>query len=146
MSTEIDLEYARLEVLALSLAAKYHGDTVDNAGIAYVWHPIRVALHFPPGYRRIVALLHDLVEDTEVTLEFLIECGFPPEVIEAVKSLTRLDTETYAAYIERVAANEIGKDVKLADLYDNERPPTLPSLTKRYSKAKARLLVQGKTK
>lgn len=85
----------------------------------------------------VVAYLHDVVEDSEVTLADLRDLGFDGWVVHAVETLTRRDSETYAEYIRRVAGSEIAKTVKLADLRDHlaEVDTLKPSLKERYVKA-----------
>jgi (p)ppGpp synthase/HD superfamily hydrolase len=70
-------------------------------------------------YEMMAAVLHDVVEDTPITLEDLQAAGYPPEVIAAVDSLTRREDEAYESYLERCRANPIGLRVKLADMQDN---------------------------
>jgi len=85
----------------------------------FILHPLRVMLAVTSPAARIVALLHDVVEDSSITLANLAEKGFDPEVLEAVACLTRGPAEPYADYIDRVASNGLAREVKLADLADN---------------------------
>jgi hypothetical protein len=91
-----------------------------------------------------VAVLHDVVEDTDVSLESLSRAGFGAEVISAVDALTRRQGEPYHLYIERVARNQIASRVKCADLAENlannERDPAAPGNAGRIRRYRAALL------
>lgn len=110
---------------AVSLAARVHGHQTDKGGAAYILHPLRVASSVPPGNARIAAILHDVVEDGEVTTTEL-RSQFGPTVADAVDALTRRDEETYEAFIERCSVNSLAVVVKLADLADNMDLSRLP--------------------
>ena len=108
----------------------------------YILHPIRVMCAVEGDDTRMAAVLHDVIEDAEVTLADLQTAGYPPPVIHAVDCLSRRDGETYARCIERVATDLRATIVKVADLRDNLRnnlslPPTLDVLKRiqRYEKA-----------
>ena len=104
---------------AIEIAAKAHTGQVDKAGQPYVLHPLRMMLAVSTLEARMVAVLHDVVEDTDVTLEQLQAEGFPASVLEAVEALTKRDGEDYEGFIGRVAPNAVAREVKLADLRDN---------------------------
>jgi (p)ppGpp synthase/HD superfamily hydrolase len=104
---------------AIEIAAKAHAGQVDKAGQPYVLHPLRMMLAVTTPEARIAAVLHDVVEDTAVTLDELRAEGFPASVLEAVEALTKREGEDYEAFIRRVAPNPIAREVKLADLRDN---------------------------
>lgn len=91
----------------------------DKAGRDYVMHPIRVAERCKDPRAKIVALLHDTIEDTPVTAEYLRGEGFPEEIIRGVLSVTKHDEEEYDDFVARTAENAIGREVKIADLEDN---------------------------
>lgn len=129
---------------ALGLAAKWHEGQLYGDG-PYILHPLRVMMAVPEEYR-VVAILHDVLEDTEIPLSVL-SAELEPTELEALGLLTRT-TETYSAYIERLAqaAAPVGpvvRRVKCADLEDHldnpSEQPRLQSLGKRYRKALARL-------
>ena len=104
---------------ALEIALKAHAGQKDQSGLPYILHPLRVMQNVT-GYKpKIVALLHDVVEDTSYTLQDLEASGFSGEVIEAVDCLTRRSHEDYFDYLERLAQNPIAVQVKIADLTDN---------------------------
>jgi (p)ppGpp synthase/HD superfamily hydrolase len=116
---------------AIEIAAKAHAGQVDKAGQPYVLHPLRMMLAVTTPEARMAAVLHDVVEDTAVTLEKLRGEGFPVAVISAVEALTRRDGEEYEAFIRRVAPNPIAREVKLADLRDNSNLSRIAQPTER---------------
>lgn len=132
---------------AVGLAARVHAGQVDRGGAPYLLHPIRVAAAVPSGDSRIVALLHDVVEDGGVGLDE-IAGRFGPAVAAAVDALSRRADEPYEAFIERCAGNALAVVVKLADLADNLDTSRLPRpLTQgdrarlaKYRRARARLM------
>ena len=113
---------------AEELAREAHQGQQDKAGNDYITHPMRVSERCNTRQAKIVALLHDTIEDTYVTPDLLRQQGFDEEIIEGVLSVTRKDGETYAQFIERAAVNAIGKEVKIADLEDNMDVRRLPDL------------------
>jgi (p)ppGpp synthase/HD superfamily hydrolase len=107
---------------AIAIAAEAHAGQVDKAGVPYILHPLRVMLQMATNDERIVAVLHDVVEDcAEWTPDRLKAEGFSDGVIEALASVTKCpdESESYEAFVARAAANPIGQSVKLADLRDN---------------------------
>jgi len=104
---------------AISIAAAAHSGQKDKYGSPYILHPIRLMLKVHSEEEMITAILHDVVEDTNWTLEGLEKEGFPHDIIEALDCLTRRDDETYDAYIERTASRPLARKIKLADLEDN---------------------------
>ena len=104
---------------ALKIAIKAHEGQKDKSGREYVMHPIRVAERCKDPKAKIVALLHDTIEDTYVTAEYLREQGFPEEIVEGILSVTKHEGETYEEFVRRASINPIGKEVKKADLEDN---------------------------
>ena len=106
---------------ALSVALKAHAGQVDKVGQPYILHPLRVMLRTSGHEARVVALLHDVIEDSGgvVELRDLRRLGFADTVVTAVDALTHRPGETYAAYIRRAAANPLARTVKIADLEDN---------------------------
>lgn len=104
---------------AIIIAAKAHEGQLDKAGESYILHPLRVMARMTTGEGRIAAVLHDVVEDSDVTLEMLREEGFSQAILAAVDALTKRKGEDYPAYIARAAANPLGRVVKLVDLEDN---------------------------
>ena len=103
---------------AMIIAYNAHQGQVDKSGIPYIYHPIHIAEQMQTEEECIVALLHDTVEDTNVTFETL-EKEFSKEVIEALKLLTHDKSVDYMDYVKNLKNNPIAKKVKLADLYHN---------------------------
>ena len=112
-------DYSELVDLALKIAIRAHEGQKDKSGREYVMHPIRVAERCKDPKAKIVALLHDTLEDTDVTGEYLREQGFPEEIVEGILSVTKHEGETYEEFVRRASKNPIGKEVKKADLEDN---------------------------
>ena len=112
---------------AINIAIRAHRAQVDKGGNPYILHPLRVMQRMHDETSRIVAVLHDVIEDAGINLSDLSEFG--PEVVAAVDALTRRRGETYDAYIDRVSQNAIAKRVKLADLEDNYDLSRIPKPT-----------------
>ncbi len=110
--------YTELTNKAMKLAYEAHKGQTDINGIPYVFHPFHIAEEMPDEITTCVALLHDVVEDTDVTTKDL-ERDFPKEIVEAVAMLTHNSNDTYTDYVTRIKSNEIAKTVKLADLKHN---------------------------
>lgn len=109
---------------AFDLALQAHKNQVDKCGEPYFLHPMRIAAYFQElddADAAIVALLHDVVEDTWVSLGFL-EDRFPENIVDAVDAITRRDGEQYKQYIRRCIQNDIARRVKKQDVLDNLRP------------------------
>ncbi len=104
---------------AIQISAKAHENQVDKAGQPYILHPIRVMLRVQSEAERIAAVLHDVVEDTEITMDDLAQAGFSIEVLEAVDALTKRKGETRLEAAARAASNSIARIVKLADNTEN---------------------------
>lgn len=120
---------------ALRLAVEAHAGQFDKNGEPYINHPLRVvrSVTIHGKIHSIVAILHDVVEDTPVTFKQIYEM-FGYDVWEAVHALTRRDGESYSDFIKRCKANEIARVVKIADIQDNLRPGA-PHLVERYERA-----------
>lgn len=106
---------------AIEIAARVHEGQLDKVGDPYIFHPLRVMLAMDREPERISGILHDVIENSEWTLDDLRAEGFSEEIIEIVDCLSRRDEEEYADYIDRVLANSSACRVKLADLDDNLR-------------------------
>ncbi|PCJ52624.1 MAG: GTP pyrophosphokinase [Candidatus Hydrogenedentota bacterium] len=104
---------------AIIIATEAHRGMVDKGGQSYILHPLRVMHNVNSDEERMAALLHDVVEDTEWTLDKLRERGLPETVVEAVDCLTRRSEETYEEFVIRCKPNAIARQVKLADIEDN---------------------------
>lgn len=107
---------------AIQVAAMAHQGQVDKSGEAYILHPLRVMMSCQTSDERIVAMLHDVVEDTEVTLVELAAREFAWHIVDAVDALTRHDGEDYTVFIKRCKSNALARKVKIADIQDNLSP------------------------
>ena len=104
---------------ALKLCFEAHKNQVDKSGMPYVFHPFHVAEQMTDEATTIVALLHDVVEDTDYTLEDLAAEGFGKDLLEAVALMTHEDDVPYLDYVAKLKDNPIARAVKLADLAPN---------------------------
>ena len=104
---------------ALEIALKAHNDQKDRYGRPYILHPLRIMMKMEKDIYKTVAILHDVVEDSDITLNELKDEGFSNNIIEAVACLTKRKGENYFDYIHRVMSNPVAIEVKLADLEDN---------------------------
>lgn len=111
--------YSPMVNKAINIMFEAHKNQKDKNGIPYVFHPFHLAEHMTNEDATIVALLHDTIEDTDITEEYLRKQGFKPEIIDAVVLLTRKKDENYFDYINRVKGNSIAREVKIADLKHN---------------------------
>lgn len=127
---------------AIRLASLAHDGQLDKAGKSYILHPLRVMLRMDTEDEMIVAVLHDVVEDTDYTLNDL-RIMFSPIIVDAVDAISqRKGSETYFEYIARCKQNPLARKVKIADILDNSSPDRayLPeserlSMNRRYDKA-----------
>ena len=113
--------YTELTIKAMNLAYNAHHGQFDKGGVPYIFHPIHLAEQMDDEVSTCVALLHDTVEDTAVTLEDLASI-FPQEIVEAVDLLTHRDGVEYFDYVRAIKANPVAVKVKLADLAHNGDP------------------------
>jgi len=121
--------YTAMTKKAIKLMYEAHKNQVDKAGMPYVLHPLHVAEEMEDETRTIVALLHDVVEDSDITFEKLSELGFSNTVIESLKLLTHDDNIDYFDYIQKIGTNPISMSVKLADLRHNSDLSRLDKIT-----------------
>jgi len=131
---------------AILLATEAHRGQVDKAGQPYILHPLRVMFRVESDEERIVAVLHDVIEDTPYTIEKLHELGYSEAVLTALAALTKIDGESYEDFITRVGQNPLARRVKLADLEDSMDLRRLDKLSvkdaerlARYCRARRRL-------
>ena len=113
---------------AMIIAYNAHMNQLDKAGVPYIYHPIHLAEQMDTEIECIVALLHDIVEDTNVTLEQL-QKEFPIEVIEALKLLTHDKNTDYIEYIKKLKLNPLAKKIKIADIKHNSDETRLERIT-----------------
>lgn len=111
--------YTDLTKKALKLCFEAHKDQVDKTDMPYVFHPFHLAEQMDDEISTVCALLHDVVEDTNMTFDNLLEMGFPNEVIEVLKLLTHDDSVPYMDYVKIISSNAIATKVKVADLKHN---------------------------
>ena len=104
---------------AVWIATQAHAGQKDRYGDSYILHPLRMMVRMASENEMIVAVLHDVVEKSEWTLEDLHREGFSEEIIEAVNCLTKKSQDSYEDHIDRAKKNLLAKKVKLADLEDN---------------------------
>lgn len=121
---------------AYEIAKKAHLGQVDKAGEDYIKHPEKVASFVKTDEEKAVAYLHDVIEDTELTLEDLCEYDFSKEVIEAVDIITKKRGEDYQSYLNSVKNNKLARAVKLADLRHNSDLTRLIKVTEKDIKRK----------
>ena len=115
--------------LALSIATEAHGGQFDKAGIDYIEHPIFVASQVDSEEEKAVALLHDVIEDSSVTAEELLNAGLPETVVTAVQILSKKKGQDYQTYLKTVKSNPLARAVKLADLKHNSDLSRLETIT-----------------
>ena len=104
---------------AISLAAERHAGQVDKANAPYILHPLRVMLNVPDIEHKIVAVLHDILEDTTTTIDELYRLGFQTHLINAIIALSKQEGESRIQAAQRTVQNPIARVVKLADITDN---------------------------
>ena len=131
---------------AIEIAVEAHKGQIDKGGSPYILHPLRVMMSVDGELEKIVAVLHDVVEDSDWTFEALVAEGFSIEVIEALKSVTKnSDNEDYDSFIQRAIENPIGRKVKIADIRDNLDVTRISNITdkdvKRINKYKKALKI-----
>ena len=111
--------YTELTKKALRLCFEAHKNQVDKSGLPYVFHPFHVAEQMTTEETTAVALLHDVIEDTDYTLADIAAMGFPQSVTDALKLLTHDERVPYMTYVTAIKQNPIARAVKLADLRHN---------------------------
>lgn len=131
---------------AMKLAYEKHEGAQDKAGLPYIFHPLHVAEQMDDEDSTVVALLHDILEDTDVTLADLRAMGFSENVLEALDCLTHRKGESYYDYLDRVAENDLATKVKIADIEHNadltrvrNNPELQEKFRKKYGEALPRL-------
>ena len=117
---------------AIKIAVEAHAGVKDRGGKAYILHPLSVMMRVETDAEKIVAVLHDVIEDTDWTFDNLSEEGFSEEIIDALKSVTKTsDEEDYDQFVLRAQKNEIGRKVKIADIKENLDVTRLDHLTEK---------------
>ena len=116
---------------AITLAVQQHAGQVDKGGQPYILHPLRVMLQLQQTDQQIVAVLHDILEDTHTTTQDLQNLGFQTHIIQAIQALTKLPQETRVQAAMRTAQNPLACAVKIADVQDNMNLTRIPNPTAR---------------
>ncbi|RZG67525.1 HD domain-containing protein [Acinetobacter junii] len=104
---------------AIAFAATKHMGQVDKANAPYILHPLRVMMNVSTIQQKIVAVLHDVLEDTNTTVDELYELGCDNDIVEAILALTKLKGESRTEAAKRTLQNPIALVVKIADITDN---------------------------
>ena len=130
--------YTDMTKKAMRLMYDAHKDQIDKGGVPYVFHPMAVASNMTNEVSTVVALLHDVVEDTDITLSDL--SAFGDEVCLALSLLTRNSDDDYYDYIEKLSTNEIAREVKIADLKHNSDLSRLDTITEKDLKRQKKYL------
>ena len=123
--------YTNLTKKALSLCFEAHKNQLDKSGMPYVFHPFHLAEQMETEETVVVALLHDIVEDTDYTIDDLKNMGFPNTVTDAIALMTHDANTEYMDYVARIKTNPIAKAVKLADLRHNSDTTRLDKVTEK---------------
>ena len=110
---------------AIILASQAHAGQVDKSGSPYIEHPLRVAITMPTRMLKVAAVLHDVVEDTDVTLGYLTLAGFSPVLVDIIDHISKRDGEAYEDFIKRCCTSKDARIVKTADINDNMSPTRL---------------------
>lgn len=124
---------------AILIAVQAHQGQKDRYGANYILHPLRVMFKVDSEEEKIIAILHDVIEKTDWTLNKLYEQGFSDKIVEAVNLLTRRENQDYMDYIEKLKGNQITRKVKLADIEDNMNPQRINQLSDKNFEKLARL-------
>ena len=125
----IAMIYTEMTKKALKLSFEAHKNQVDKSGMPYVFHPFHLADQMTDEATTCVALLHDIVEDTNYTINDLLSLGFDGEIVDAVALMTHDKSVPYMHYIGEIAKNPIARTVKLADLKHNSDLSRLNTIT-----------------
>ena len=126
--------YTPMTKIALKLCFESHKNQTDKSGMPYVFHPFHLAEQMTDEKTTIVALLHDVIEDTEYTIEELRNLGFDDDVLTAISLLTHNSDIPYMEYVASIKTNKIAKAVKLADLRHNSDLTRLDIITEKDQK------------
>ena len=122
------LSYNEQFQIALELAVEKHKNQTDKASNPYILHPLHVMENVNSKEGKIVAILHDIIEDTDITENYLLKIGLSKCIVDAVVALTRSEDMDYQEYIKNLSSNPLAKEVKLADLEHNMDLKRLPTL------------------
>lgn len=127
LSTRRGVTERELLNFAIIVATSAHAEQVDAHNEPYIFHPLRVMGKVPSLELKIVAVLHDVLEDTSLTAADLLEAGLPHYIVDSVVAMSKMKDEDYASYLVRLAKDPLALEVKLADIDDNQTRPQLPN-------------------
>lgn len=116
---------------SLAIALRAHAGAIDKAGCPYILHPLRLMAKMATDVEMSVALLHDVIEDSDISAAELIAEGIPEEVVTAVLCLTKQAGESYQEFVLRARQNPIARKVKIADIEDNINILRIANLTEK---------------
>ncbi len=123
--------YTEMTKKAMVLCFEKHKNQTDKCGVPYPFHPFHVAESMTDEITTCVALLHDVIEDTDTTPEQLKALGFPDAVVDAVVWMTHKEGVPYMTYIKRIKDNDVARRVKLSDLAHNSDLSRLTNVTEK---------------
>lgn len=123
--------YTELTKKAYKIAFEAHRDQLDKTGLPYIHHPLHLAAQMTDEVTTCAALLHDVVEDSDMTFEKLEELGFGGEIVDALRLLTHADDVPYMDYVREIKKNPVAAAVKRADLMHNSDLTRLDVVTER---------------
>lgn len=123
--------YTKWTKLAMKLCFERHKSQVDKCGIPYPFHPFHVAESMQDEATTCVALLHDILEDTDITAQELLEMGFSKEIVEAICLMTHDEGVPYLDYVRTIKGNPIARAVKISDLTHNSDLTRLDTVTEK---------------
>ncbi|MFN5854677.1 MAG: GTP pyrophosphokinase [Pseudanabaenaceae cyanobacterium] len=115
----VQLNYETLLATAITIATQAHEGQTDKAGQPYIQHPLAVMARVDSPEAKIVAVLHDSLEDSNLVAQDLVDAGFTPEIVAAVQAITKRPGESYEEYLDRVMSNPLAMTVKIADVSHN---------------------------
>jgi (p)ppGpp synthase/HD superfamily hydrolase len=116
---------------SLAIALRAHTGVKDKAGHAYILHPLRIMAKMKTDLEMSAALLHDVIEDSDITANDLLNEGIPDAVVEAVLCLSKRENENYLDFVARAKQNPIARKVKIADIEDNINVLRITTLTEK---------------
>jgi (p)ppGpp synthase/HD superfamily hydrolase len=112
---------------AIALAVEVHQGQLDKYGQPYILHPLRVMFRLNTNLEQIVGVLHDVIEDSDLSFDDLRQMGYSDEILVALDGVTRREDESYDEFVARSRAHPVSRRVKLADLEDNMDLRRLPA-------------------
>jgi (p)ppGpp synthase/HD superfamily hydrolase len=119
---------------AISIALRAHKGKKDKGGNPYILHPLRIMVSMDTLEEKIVAVLHDVIEDSDISIEYLTKLKFPESIINAIALLSKTKNQDYNDYINSIKKNKLATKIKIADLEDNMNLSRLKSITEKDKK------------